>query len=185
MKTRRRRRGGVRPSLAVTALVLSLLPKVTHGESLWSALLSNKRLSDADVQAAATAIVTQAKELNLPLPPSPLGLVTEILTTWTPPAAPVGAPSTLDPAGIPVETAQWAPQAKVTVHARNPEDGGTGFETTPVTVVSDDGRMVYVKASEDDLEYPFPKDEIELRPVAGGRRRRRTQRRRKTLRRKT
>lgn len=184
MKTRRRqRRGGVRPSLAVTALVLSLLPKVTHGESLWSALLSNKRLSDAEVQEAATAIVTQAKEMNLPLPPSPLSLVETVLTTWTPPAAPVGAPSTMDPAGIPVETAQWAPQAKVTVHALNPDDGETGFETTPVTVVSEDERMLYVKASDDDLEYPFPKAEVELRPVAGGRRRR-TVRRRKTLRRK-
>jgi hypothetical protein len=174
----------VRPSLAATAVVLALLPTVANGESLWSALLSNTRLSDTDIQEAATAIVTQAKEMNLPLPPSPLSVVTTILTTWTPPAAPEGVPSTMDPAGIPVDTAQWAPQAKVTVHARNPEDGDTGFETTPVIVVSDDGQMVYVKASDDTLEYPFPKAEIELRPVVGGRRRR-TVRRRKTFRRKT
>jgi len=186
MKTRRRsrlRRGGVRPSLAATALVLALLPTVTDGKSLWSALLSNQRLSDTEVQTAATAIVTQAKEMNLPLPPSPLSVVTRILTTWTPPAAPDGVPSTMDPAGIPVDTAQWAPQAKVTIHARNPEDGATGFETTPVTVVSDDGRVVFVKASDDDLDYPFPKADIDLRPWSGGRRR--THRRRKTLRRKT
>jgi hypothetical protein len=163
---------------------------VAKGESLWSTLLSGKRLSDAEVQQAATAIVTQAKEMNLPLPPSPVEVVASVLETWTPPASPsaeplpVVVPSTMESSGFNVETAQWAPSTKYYVDSVNPDDGDTGFETTPVTIVSDDGRMVYVKASDDDLEYPFPKDQIKLRPVQGGRRRRRTVRRRKTLRRK-
>lgn len=175
MKTRRRlRRGGVRP---LQATVLALLPVVANGKSLWSTLLSGERLTDVEVQTAARDIVSKAKELSIPLPPSPLESVAMVLESWTPPSTPV--PSSLDPAGINPATAQWAPQAKVTVHSTDPDES-TGFERTPVTVVSDDGTMVSVKAPDDGLVYPFPKSQIELRPVAGGRRRRR----RKTLRRK-
>lgn len=174
MKTRRRlRRGGVRP---LQATVLALLPVVANGESLWSSLLSGKRLTDAQVQTAARDIVSKAKELSIPLPPSPLESVAMVLERWTPPSTPV--PSSLDPAGVNPATAQWAPQAKVTVHSTDPDES-TGFERTPVTVVSDDGTMVYVRSSDDALEYPFAKSQIELRPVGGRRRRRR-----KTLRRK-
>lgn len=185
---RRKRRGGGR--LATTATVLALLPMVAKGESLWSTLLSGKRLTDDEVQQAATAIVTKANQMQIPLPPSPIEVVAHVLDHWTPPASPsatplpeVSIPSSIAPDGIPVDTASWAPSTKYYVDSVNPGDGDTGFETTPVTIVSDDGRMVYVKASDDDLEYPFPKDQIKLRPVSGGRRRR-TVRRRKTLRRK-
>jgi hypothetical protein len=185
---RRKRRGGGR--LATTATVLALLPMVANGESLWSTLLSGKRLTDDEVQQAATAIVTKANQMQIPLPPSPIEVVAHVLDHWTPPASPsatplpeVSIPSSIAPDGLPVDTASWVPSTKYYVDSVNPGDGDTGFETTPVTIVSDDGRMVYVKASDDDLEYPFPKDQIKLRPVSGGRRRR-TVRRRKTLRRK-
>jgi hypothetical protein len=189
MKTRRRqRKGGGR--LATTATVLALLPTVANGESLWSKLLSNQRLSDAEVQHAATAIVTKAKEMQIPLPPSPIEVVAHVLDRWAPPPPPsatplpeASVPSSVDPAGMNVITAEWVPSSRYTVHSRSPDDGETGFERVPVTIVSDDGRMVYVKASDDGLEYPFPKSDIDLRPVGGGRRRR-TVRRRKTLRRK-
>ena len=179
MKTRRRlRRGGGK--LQTTATVLALLPVVADGKSLWSTLLSGERLTDAEVQTAARDIVSKAKEMSIPLPPSPLEMVATVLETWTPPSSSV--PSSLDPSdlyGINPTTAQWAPQAKVTVHSMDPDES-TGFERTPVTIVSDDGTVVSVKAPDDGLVYPFPKSQIELRPVAGGRRRRR----RKTLRRK-
>jgi hypothetical protein len=180
MKTRRRlRRGGGK--LQTTATVLALLPVVAKGEGLWTTLLSGKRLTDAQVQTAARDIVSEANKLSIPLPPSPLEMVATVLKDWTPPPS-SSVPSSLDPSdvyGINPATAQWAPQAKVTVHSTDPDES-TGFERTPVTVVSDDGTMVSVKAPDDGLVYPFPKSQIELRPVAGGRRRRR----RKTLRRK-
>lgn len=187
---RRKRRGGGR--LATTATVLALLPMVAKGESLWSTLLSGKRLTDDEVQQAATAIVAKAKEMQVPLPPSPIEVVANVLDHWTPPASlsatplpEVSVPSSIAPDGIPVDTTAWAPSMKYYVDSVNPDElGETGFETTPVTIVSNDDRMIYVKASDDDLEYPFPKDQIKLRPVSGGRRRRRTVRRRKTLRRK-